>query len=239
MSSTDSPDGDLRAARRSLMLFVVALAAGLVGLIVIANGWTDEDATDTRVGSGEIEAAGSIGPDVGVEVAPYVDERAGHLREVEGRRAAVISFTGYVSGEEAATLVGDDLQREALLVALPGDSVRISGSPSDARAEAVAEAESQLEEIGSIAPTVEDGEFASFYRAELIRYRKVLAEADRTDVVFGAVVVGRASDLRAAASRAGVRLVDVGESAEVPDPGAMSGLLPEESITTGEPAFRP
>lgn len=251
MSSTGSPDtsapdpgapemtrdAELHAARRSLILFVLAVAAAAIGLIVVLNGWADEDAADTRVGTGEIEAAREIGPDAGAAVAAYVDERRGHLNDVEGRRAAVVSFTSYVTEDEVSDLLGDSVNRDAMLMALPGDSMRATASVAEARDRAVADA--QVDEIVQLVPTVEDEEFASFYRAELIRYRKVIAEADRDDVVFGAVVVGRAGDLRGLASRAGVRLVDVGDTAEVPDADAVTGLRPEESLTTGEPPFRP
>lgn len=243
MSSTSSPDTgpdrELHAARRSLVLFVLALAAAAIGLVVLLSGWADEDAADTRVGVDAVESAEAIGPDAGVAVADYVDRRRAHLNEVEGRRAAVVSFTAYVTEDEVPGLSGESLDEVAVLMALPGDSVRVTSSVRESRDRAVDDARAQVDEIAQLVPTVEDEEFASFYRAELVRYREVIDEAARHDVVFGAVVVGRAGDLRGLASRAGVRLVDVGETAEVPDADAIAGLRPEESLTTGEPPFRP
>jgi hypothetical protein len=248
MSSPHSPEPDpdaadhdrsLSAARRSLTLFVVALAAALIGLIALASGLLDEDSADTTVTPDDDGAVREIGPDAGADVASYADERRQHLTEVEGRRVAVVSFTSYVDEPEAADRLADAVEVLSVLVAVPGGEVRIADSADEERAAAVAEAESQLEEISRLVNTVEDPEFASFYRAELIRYRKLLSAAEREDVVFGAVVQGRAGDLRALGARAGVRLVDVGDGAALADDARISGLRPEESITVGDPPFRP
>lgn len=238
MSSPVSPDSDLRAARRTLTLFVVALAVAAVALVVLLSGVVDEEAGDTTVGAGGEGTVVAIGPESGVDAAAYVDARRERLTKVEGPRAAVVSFTDYVAETEVADRLGDAVEPRQLLVALPDDEPRVVETVQAARDVAVADAESQLEEIAGLVNTVDDEEFAAFYRQEMLRYRELLDGAGRDDVVFGAVVVAGASDLRAVASRAGVRLVDVGAGDDLADDAILIGLRPEESLTTGEPQFR-
>lgn len=220
------------------MVFVVALAVAAVALIAVLSGVADEEAADTTVGGGDQGPVVAIGPEAGLEVTGYVDARRERLTAVEGRRVAVVSFTDYVSEPEVADLLGEAVERQLLLVALPGDEPRTAETVQAVREVAVADAESQVEEIAGLVNTVDDEEFAAFYREELLRYRQLLDEAGRDDVVFGAVVVGRAGDLRALAARAGVRLVDVGAGDDLADDATLVGLRPEESLRTGEPLFR-
>lgn len=251
MSSPNSPDAlrgspddqqedqAFRSARRSLTLFVIAVAAAAVGVIALLSGLIDEDSGDSSVAPVDPDAVTEVGPGAGEEVAPYADSRREQLTEVDGRRVAVVSFGSYLTEEDARDLVGDSVTVVSLLVAFPAEEPRVTESVPESRAMAVEEAESQLEEISGLVNTVEDPAFAEFYRAELIRYRKVITRADGDDVVFGAVVRGRAGDLRALAARAGVRLVDPADGAVLAEDARISGLRPEESITVGDPQFRP
>ena len=251
MSSPNSPDApraapddrtedqEFRSARRSLMLFVIAVAAAVVGGIALLSGLIADDSDDNTVALGDPDEVGEIGPGPGQEVAPYADARRDQLTEVEGRRVAVVSFGSYLTDDDARELIGDSVDVVSLLVAFPADEPRVTPSVRESRDVTLEEAGSQLDEISGLVNTVEDPEFAEFYRAEMLRYRKVVAEADRDDVVFGALVRGRAGDLRALAAQAGVRLVDPADGAVLAEDARIFGLRPEESITVGDPQFRP
>ena len=236
MSSAGSPEREARAARRTLVLFVAAVAAVLVGAVI----WVvDPGGHDTTSGSeGSSSVVDAIGPQPGTDLAAYVPARRQRLTEVEGRRAAVVSFTDYVTDDDVADLLGDAVDVVARLIALPGGEPRRATSVADDRAAAIAEAKAQLREISTLVPTVEDQDFAEFYRAELIRYREIVNAGAQDDVVFGALVVGRAADLRAIGSRTGVRLVDVGGGSRFADDSVVRGVRPEETVTAGDPPFR-
>ncbi len=238
MSSDVSPERDAaegRAARRTLLLLVAAVAAALVGVVV----WVvhPEDGTSQHGDSSSI--VDEIGPPPGTAVAAYITARRQRLTEVEGRRAAVVSFTDYVTDDEAATLLGGAVDVAAKLIALPGGEPRRAASVTEERDAAITEAKDQLREIGALVPTVEDPDFAEFYRSELIRYRTIVKAGTQDDIVFGALVVGRAGDLRAIGSRSSVRLVDVGDGSRFAADSVVRALRPEESDTAGEPPFRP
>ena len=246
MSSIDSADDSaLRAARRTLVFFVVAVAAVAAGFVLVLTGARGDDGAVTVAGSadsdprsGEVDAAGDVGPQVGEDVERYLAARRAVLDSVEGERLAVVSLTGYSSVDTVADLLSD-LELVRYLVALEGGEPIETRSVDDAFAEVVADAETQLVELEKLAPTVEDPEFSAFYADEIERYRRLLESADGGDVVFGMVVVGSASELRGLGSRASVRLVDVSESARVDRDSPTRGLRPEETVTVGEPPFRP
>ena len=253
MSSTGSPDDpsgdgtvdpDLRAARRTLVLFVVALGAAAAGFVLVLTGNRGDDGGSTIADADSEsteadDAAAQIGPERGSSVDRYLAERRGALTEVEGERAAVISLTGYSTVETVDDLLAD-VTLDRYLVALVGDEPRATRDVENTIADVRADAEEQLAEIEKIAPTVEDDpDYSQFYAEEIERYRTLLDASQRDDVVFGIVVVGRAADLRALGSRASVRLVDVGPSATLARDATVRGLRPEETATVGEPPVRP
>lgn len=245
--SVDDPsvDPDLRAARRTLVLFVVAVGAAAAGFVLVLAGNRGDDGGSTIAGAG-IESAGpdadvtaQIGPERGSSVDRYLDERQQALTEVEGVRAAVVSLTGYSTVETVDDLL-TDVELDRYLVALVGDGPRTTRDVENTIADVRADAEEQLAEIEKIAPTVEDDpDYSRFYAEEIERYRTLLDASERDDVVFGIVVIGRAADLRALGSRASVRVVDVGESDSLARDAAVRGLRPEETATVGEPPVRP
>ena len=225
---------DERAARRTVALFALAVLVVAAGVVVLLVDDRDDErpTVDARVAT--------IGPETGTPVPDHIAARRTALNATEGRRIAVVSLTGYVTVEEVDEIVGPALERRASLVAFPGAEGRLTSDVDEARQIARTEAEGQIAEIESILPTVDDPEFAAFYRGELNRYRRIVDGTDRPDVVYGAVVVGRAGDLRALASRTAVRLVDVGPPVdELDDDAELHGLRPEETVTAGEPRFRP
>lgn len=247
MSSNDSTDdSDLRAARRALAFFAIAVAAVAAGFVLVLTGARGDDGAVTIAGAPDPGAEPSddggsterIGPSPGQEVERYVADRRGALEMVEGERLAVVSLTGYSSVETVEDLL-ENVELDRYLVALVGGEPIETRSVDDAFAEVVDDAEMQLAELEQLAPTVEDPEFADFYAEEIERYRRLLDSADQGAVVYGLVVVGAASDFRALASRASVRLVDVSESSRVDRGAPVRGIRPEETATIGEPPFRP
>ena len=57
--------------------------------------------------------------------------------------------------------------------------------------------------------------------------------------MFALVVRAPAETLKTLAATAGVRLVDVGESAQAKPDAVYRGLRPEETVKAGQPATRP
>ena len=222
-------DEDATSARRTLAFFVVAVLTVVAGLAVVL---VDDDAEEP-LASGR----GAAGPEPGTDVASYVQARRERLAEVEGVHVAVVSFGAYLDPEEAREVLGA-VEVSALLVALPRDEPRVTSDVDETRAAVRSLAEAQIAEIEPLVPTVDDADFAAFYRAELLRYRAILAGLSRPDVVFGAVVQARASELRGVASRPAVRLVDLAGSPGT-DPSLARGLRPEETLSAGRPRFRP
>lgn len=243
--SPPAADQDLRAARRTLVLFVVALGAAAAGFVLVLTGNRGDDGGST-IADADVESsdagddvAAQIGPDRGSSVERYLDERRRALTEVEGERFAVVSLTGYSTVGTVDDLLAD-VELDRYLVALVGDGPRSTRDVESTVADVRADAEEQLAEIEKIAPTVEDDpDYSQFYAEEIERYRRLLEAAERDDVVFGLVVIGRAADLRALGSRASVRLVDVGSSDSLARDATVRGLRPEETATVGEPPVRP
>ena len=225
----DGADDGTTSARRTLAFFVVAVLTLLAGIAVVVLGDETEDPV--------VLERGEAGPRPGADVAAYVRARRGALAEVEGVHGAVVSFTAYVVPGEAAEIL-QGLEVSALLVALPRDGARPTSDVDETRDTVRAVAEAQIAEIEQLVPTVDDPEFARFYRAELLRYRAMLAGASQPEVVFGAVVRARASVLRGLASRPSVRLVDLAAGDDV-DVSRARGLRPEETLRAGRPPFRP
>ena len=83
--------------------------------------------------------------------------------------------------------------------------------------------------------------FKKFYESELVRLDTAIENVSPTSpVVFGARRAGPGGR-PAGRSRAtaGVRLVDVGESATAAPGAVYRGLRPEETAKVGQPATRP
>jgi hypothetical protein len=230
--SEPGADDSTASARRTLAFFVVAVLTLVAGLAVVLVG-DDVDDVDDAVAP----ARRAVGPGPGTDVGSYVEARRARLAEVEGVHAAVVSFGDYLDPEGAAEVL-EGIEVLGWLVAWPRDEPRVTTDVEATRATVRSSAEMQIAEIGPLVPTVDDPEFAEFYRAELLRYRAVLAKSSLADVVFGAVVEARASELRGLASRPSVRLVDLAGSVDV-DPELARGLRPEETVSAGRPRFRP
>jgi hypothetical protein len=254
MASADGEPTDAQLAR----LVLRALAAGVALLLAAGvataaerladdRGGRDEAAEDVVVGGGlgpgTLSPRGGIGPLPGTAVTRYIRSRAEPLQSVSesGRRAAVVSFSGYESADAAKELVRGT-QVTALFVALPGGRPT-EVAPEDDLAAVVAkqraEASAEKKALEELLPTVKDPDFKRQYEADIARLGALLAApTDGRDLVFGAVVIGSGGRLRIIAHRPGVRLVDVGAAATAPRPGASAALRPEETSAAGDPPVR-
>lgn len=242
----DSPS-DAQLARVIVRALAAVIALVLAGGVASAAGRLGEaadEAGDVVVGTGALSPRGGLGPLPGTSVAAYVRAASSELADVraEGRRAAVVSFDGYVTPEEAAPVV-DEVDVVSWLVALPGGRPQELAPDRDLAAwtkgqrdEAVAEKQA----LEQLLPTVQDPDFKRQYQADIDRLSALLAVgSDRRDVVFGALVVGRGGALRTIGARADVRCVDVASDATPPSPTAYEGIRPEETSEAGEPPTRP
>ncbi|HVF32610.1 MAG TPA: hypothetical protein VM933_06195, partial [Acidimicrobiales bacterium] len=243
----DSPSDEQLArlvVRALAAVITLTLAGGIASAAGrVSDGAGDETAADVIVGGPNgFRPRGGLGPLPGTAVAAYVRAAEAEVRSVEGRRAAVVSFRGYSSPEEAVELV-DGTHVVSWLVALPGGRPQELAPDRDLvawtkaqRDEAVAEKKA----LEQLLPTVEDPDFERQYQDDIDHLAALLAVGpDRRDVVFGALVVGSGDALRAVAARRGVLLVDLDPDSTPPPPTAYVGLRPEEDSDAGEPATRP
>lgn len=256
MSSPRSADAELSdAALTRLVLRAVGAAIALLlaaGLVAVAERVDDEsdDAATSAVDGDDpalLVPSRGIGPLPGQPVEPYIQARTTELSRVDGDgdRVAVVSFAEYVTGAGARDALGaggDDVEIEAMVVAAPGGEPA-AVAPAGVRAWAEAERERAVEEraeLERLLPTVDDPDFARTYREDVARLTALERDVDAAgDVVFAVVVVAPARVLHRIAEHDGVRLVDVGRGADVPDRDEVSALRPEESVKAGQPRYRP
>ena len=223
-----------RLILRSVGALVVFLLAAAIGVVLTR----DEEIAST-VATGDGGAAlekGTIGPLPGATLDAYERSARRALSRATGRRVAVVSFSRYLTENDAREIVP---AATALLVAAPHGNPRVVedvGSWADTERE-VAEAEKA--ELEALIPTVEDPAFATQYRRDIARLERLLDRIDPSErVVFGAVVEDDAVELRRISREGAVRLVDVAR------PGAgevntFRGLRPEERAVANEPPTRP
>jgi len=246
-----APDeADERAARWTLRLlagavFVVVLAATLLFSLralhdlpspPVAAGPTDAQPTATTVAT----VVTDLGPQAGVDVATYVQNRRTALAATHDERVAVVSLAKYATEAQARALVGP-LPVVALLVAPPGVGPgAVTGDLATWAKAQVASTQSDQDEIKKLIPTVDDPAFKSFYQSEVDRLGKAIKNfAPDGAIVFGVVVRGGAAPLQALGARPDVRMVDVGEFAQVDPKAAFRGLRPEEVAKANDPPLRP
>jgi hypothetical protein len=182
----------------------------------------------------------AIGPVAGTPVPPYIGDRKLALAAAQDARVAVVSLAAYASEADARAAVGS-IEVIGFLVAAPGATPVTVTDGLDAWAKEQAKAdESERAEIKSLIPTVDDVAFKKFYESEVVRLDKAIADVSPTSpVVFGVVVRAPATDLQAIGAKPGVRLVDVGVTAQTKPDAAFRGLRPEETEKAGLPPNRP
>ena len=252
--STDvgrEPDLDApvtEAERREAAKLIMRLL-GAVLAVVVAGGFaallTRDDDGEISAGDDDAILINAIGPLQGLDVINYVGTRQKELADATGRRAAVVSFQSYMKEADARRVL-EPVSVDALLVAAPG------GKPVIVREELAtwatrtkteaAEERGQFEELlrsGGYDPKV-DKDFIEDANLQIERLKKLEKAADpNANVVFGAAVVADAGALKRLATVQGIRLVDVGAEAELPDDARLRGIRPEETVTAGEPLTRP
>ena len=254
-TDTEVAEADLSdAALTRLVLRAVSaviallLAAGLVAVAERVDDESDDAASSADADDPALLVPSSgIGPLPGQPVEPYIQARTTELSRAEGGsdRVALVSFAEYVTAagaSDALGTAGEDVEIEAMMVAAPGGEPA-AVAPSSLRAWAETERERAAEEraeLERLLPTVDDPDFARTYRDDIARLTALERDVDPAgDVVFAVVVVGPSRVLRRIAEEDGVRLVDVGRSADVPDRDEVTALRPEESVKAGEPRYRP
>jgi hypothetical protein len=230
----------------AVAVFVLVVGAVFAFTVTRERGGSPSSSSSgrTTTTSAAVGAAAddSIGPAVGADVGAYLDERKQVLATATGDRVAVVSFDAYVSEADArgkVTSVGGRV--DALLAAAPGGHPSTVADGLDAWAKSQRQSDVvDRDEIKRLLPTVDDPVFKKFYESELVRLDAAIDSASPTStVVFGVVVVGPADSLRALATTAGVRLVDVGQAATSAPGAVFKGLRPEETTKAGQPTTRP
>jgi hypothetical protein len=241
---TASVDPELRAAWRAVVTLIGALALVVLaaGLLVMADRRQDDRVAADQ--HSEIEAGAvpvqSVGPRSGTRIRLYQAERAEAIRSASGTRLAVVSLTRYASEAEARGATGD-VDVVGLLVAPSGGEPQFVDEELRLWSEQErAAAARERGEIERLLPTVPEGDFAAFYRTEVVRLRRVERELSTdTPLVFGLVLRAPAEVLRSLARAPGVRLVDVAPHAQAAPGATFRGIRPEEIDVAGDPATRP
>jgi hypothetical protein len=229
---------------RTLRLLVIAVCAVLVGTVVVLltrGRDVADDTSPTTVAEGDAVAA--IGPESGVALGPYVDERRAALATATGDRVAVVSLVDYRSVDAADEILDglEGVRLMARLVAARGGEPSVVAGALGQWAEAARrEARDMRVELEGILPTVEAGsEFIAFYASEIERLKVLEQSISATgEVVFALVVRAPVATLRRIADQGDVRLVDIGPSDRAVPDADYRGLRPEEQVA-GEPPFRP
>jgi len=246
VESTDTEVEDapvtLEERQEAVKLLIRLLGAALA--VVVAAGVAtllSRDGGDE--GGGEITLINAIGPLAGRDLTAYIADRRNELGEATGRRAAVVSLADYASEPDVRRLF-DGVDIRALLVAAPGGGpTLVTGTLTEWAERTRAEAVEERQQFEALLPTYDpedEAEFIEDARVQIERLAK-LEQAASPDglVVFAAVVVADAAELRRLATTTGVRVVDVGADEEVPEARRVRGIRPEETATAGDPVTRP
>jgi hypothetical protein len=240
-------DGDDRAARRTVRflgvgLFVAVLAVTLVLSLLSLDGKGTKRVTAVPSGPQQPAtpaAIAGLGPQPGLDLGGYVQNRKAALAATKDERVAVVSLVKYVTETQAKAVAGP--APVALLVAPPGLAPAVVTTDLATWAKTQTDAtRAERDEIKKLLPTVDDPAFKTFYQSEVDRLDKAVKNFSPDGaIVFGVVVKAPAAALQALGARPDVRLVDVGDT-NVPDPKALyRGLRPEEQAKANEPALRP
>lgn len=198
-------------------------------------------------GDGPALAGGAVvvGPAEGQQLDAYIAERREALADVpDGEmRVAVVSFTDYLAGQDAADVIPDELSAQVLQLRLPDPrmepfEVEVDDGIEEAAAEAIAEERERIAEEEAEfrelleSGTVEDEDFVAEFREQLESLKAVRNLLDTgAGTVFAVVVRGPGEDLRALAESAQVRLVDPAPAETDADASTFYGLLPDDEET--------
>jgi len=241
-SDTD-PD---RAARWTVRLLAVAVFVVVIAVVLrLTVSSLDKPNRPSMSGRAGAQASGSatvedLGPQPGVDVMSYAENRRTALAGATGERVSVVSLTAYATEAQARPLVGS-LTVVALLVTPPqaAPSTVVGSLTTWANGQTTA-LRDERDEIRKLLPSVTDPAFTDFYTAEIDRLDQAAkAVSPVAPIVFGLVVKGPAAALQALGGRPGIRLVDVGEGSQAGAKATYRGLRPEEQRKTNDPPTRP
>lgn len=183
-----------------------------------------------------------VGPAEGESLEGYIAERRDALADVPDGdiRIAVVSFTDYLDGEQAADVIPDALTAYVVQLRLPDQrlepfEVEVERGVEEAAAGAIAEEreriareEAEFQDLLD-SGTVEDEDFVAEFREQLERLKAVRNLLDTgAGTVFAVVVRGAGEDLRTLAEDDRVRLVDPAPAEIEVDASTFYGLLPDD-----------
>lgn len=189
-----------------------------------------------------------VGPGEGEQLAPYIADQRDELAGIadDETRVAVVSFTDYLTAEQAAEVVPDgvialevelrlpDQQMEPFEIEVEEGEVGIESAVNEALAaerERIAQEEAEFRELLE-SGTVEDEDFIAEFREQLERLEAVRNLLDTgAGTVFAVVVRGPAAELQALGEAERVRLVDPAPAETDPAASTFYGLLPDDEET--------
>jgi len=244
-AGVSAPDTD-RAARWTLRLTAVALFVVVIAVVLrlslsSLDGRTTSspDHAAAQAGGGPVTVT-DLGPEPAVDLVAYSRNRKAALAAASAERVAVVSLNAY-STEALVKAMTGSLSVISLLVAAPDAAPSpVVGSLATWANGQTQKIRDERDEIRKLLPTVTDPAFKDFYTAEVDRLDKAAsALTPSAPIVFAAVVRGPAAALQALGARSEVRLVDVGEGADVAPKATFRGLRPEEKTVAGDPPIRP
>jgi hypothetical protein len=230
--------------RQEAVKLLIRLLGAAMAVVVAAGVATLLSRDDSGgEGGGDITLINAIGPLAGRDLTAYVSDRRNELGQARGPHAAVVSLAQYSSESDVRRLF-DGVDIRALLVAAPGGGPTLVKGDLAAWAERTrAEAAEERKQFESLLPTYDpedEAEFIEQARADIERLTKLERTVSSDGpVVFAVVVVADVAELRRLAATTGVRLVDVGADAELPEDTRIRGIRPEETTTAGDPVTRP
>lgn len=253
MTFSTDPDpgaaGDDRATRRALLLFAASLVViGLGGLVAVTvktrarspvTGSATTVPARAKTPADALLAAG-VGPAPGDDVSAYIADRGRALAAATGDRAAIVSFSSYLSEAQARAAVGP-VTVTGVLAAIPGRKPAVvTGPVADWLSAQLADQRAERDEFQKLLPTVDDAQFKTFYRQEIDRLSKLI-DGTRADgpLIYAVVVKAPAPALQALAQARDVRLVDVAPIADLKPGTPARGLRPEETARADDPPVRP
>jgi hypothetical protein len=204
-------------------------------------------------GQSDLETSPAVGPVIGQDLDEYVTERLEVLATAEDdgeNRAAIVSFSSYVTVAEAVTLVPDGFEITLVQIRVPAENEDPVEVVTDGEVEAdvsavikqerdrIADEEDEFRRLLD-SGTVTDPDFKELYENEVERLsstRHLLDSGAAT--VFAVVVEGSLDELRLLAEQDGIRLVDIAPAGESIDDLRFYGLLPDDSDAASYGRFR-
>jgi hypothetical protein len=234
-----------------LGLLLVA-AVFLTGSGVALERAGDRQRSSAAQSPGEPEIPTTLGPAPGTKVAAYI--AATRKRAVivsasapDHTYTALISFSRYLTAEQAQSLLGDLQVRKVLAhVQLPAAEVLPISIPStvvedvgvtfsEVSKRKVRDRKEFLNLAASISgQTKEEQQFKAFYLdAAATSLKEAKAYGKNCACLFAALVRGKARDLAALPALPNVRAVDIGGGND--DTMQLQPLLPEQKVTVTRP----